>query len=120
MNITPTLIYWLTRLDPIRKTAITMALVGFVSALFLFGPICDDFGKEAVAKLKRIQKWLFAIGAAGLLLETFVPTKQEAAAILVIPRIANSETVAEIGDGVKTLAVEWLEELRPDRKESTK
>lgn len=119
MNITPSLIYWITRLDPIRKTAIMMAVMGFVSALLLFGPICDDFGKEAIAKLKRIQKWLFAMGVAGLLLATFVPTKQEAAAIIVIPRIANSETVAEIGDGVKTLAIEWLEELR-QKKEETK
>lgn len=118
--ITPSLIYWITRLEPIGKTAITMAVSGFMFALILFGPICDDFGEETVAKLKRIQKWLFAMGAVGLLLATFVPTKKEAAAMIVIPRIANSETVEQIGDSVKTLAVEWLEELRPKSKEEKK
>ena len=42
----------------------------------------------------------------------FVPTMKEAAAIAVLPRIANSETVAEIGAEAKALAVEWLKDLR--------
>ena len=120
MNVTPTLIYWITRLDPICKAGSAMAMFGLAIGLLLFGPLCDDIGKEVAAKLKRIQKWLFAMGVAGLLIVIFVPTEKEAAAIIVIPRIANSETVEQIGDGMKTLAVEWLEELRPNKGDKTK
>lgn len=120
-EITPALIYWITRLDPLNRLGGFIAVLGIIIGLFLFGPICDDIGEEAIAKLKRAQKWLLTIGIVGILICTFVPTKKEVAAIIVIPRIANSETISEIGDGVKTLAVEWLEELRPAaKKEETK
>lgn len=112
--ITPSLIYWITRLDPLNSAGCLMASLGIVIGLFLFGPICDpDIGEEAIAKVKRVQKLILTIGIVGILICTFAPTKKEAAAMIVIPRIANSETVSEIGDGVKALAVEWLEELRP-------
>lgn len=117
-EITPALIYWITRLDPLNKAGGAMAILGFGLGLFLFAPICDPdlgIGDGAIAKLKRAQKWLLTIGIVGILICTFMPTKKEAAAMIVIPRIANSETVSEIGDGVKTLAVEWLEELRPKK-----
>ena len=120
MNITPSLIYCITRLDPLNRVGCVMAALGIIIGLFLFGPILDsDLDEEDIATLKRAQKWFLTIGIVGALVCTFVPTKQEAAAIIVIPRIANSETVEQIGDGVKTLAVEWLEELRP-KKEETK
>lgn len=119
-EITPALIYWITRLDPLNMAGLAMAILGFLACLPLFAQICDPylgFSEGAIAKLKQAQKWLLTIGVVGLLLVTFVPTKKEMAAIIVIPRIANSETVAELGDGIKTLAVEWLEELRPNKKE---
>lgn len=119
--ITPSLIYWITRLDPLHSAGCLMAALGIVIGLFLFGPIFDtDIGGEAIANVKRAQKLILAIGIVGLLICTFVPTKKEAAAMIVIPRIANSETVEQIGDEVKTLAVEWLEELRPKSKKEQK
>ena len=118
--ITQSLIYWITRLDPLNRVGGVMAGLGIILGLFLFAPLCDDIGEEAIAKVKRAQKWLLTIGIIGILICTFVPTKKEAAAIIVIPRIANSEMVEQIGDGVKTLAVEWLEELRPKSKEEQK
>lgn len=111
--ITPSLIYWITRLDPLNRVGGVMAGLGIIIGLFLFAPLCEDIGEEAIAKVKRAQKWLLTIGIIGILICTFVPTKKEAAAIIVVPKIANSETVFELGDGIKTLAVEWLEELRP-------
>lgn len=37
--------------------------------------------------------------------------------MIVIPRVANSESVKDIGDGIVTLAKEWIEELKPSAKE---
>jgi hypothetical protein len=42
------------------------------------------------------------------------------AAILIIPKIANSEKVEKIGNGLYDLAVEWMNELKPAKKEGAK
>lgn len=55
-----------------------------------------------------------ALGAAGYVC---FPSLKEAAAIKVVPAICNSQTVDEISAGMKTLALEWLEELRPAKKD---
>lgn len=79
-----------------------------------------DRDEDTAVQMLRIIRVTFQVAAIAILLRVFTPTKEEMAAIIVIPKIANSETVSEIGDGMKTLAAEWLEELRPNKKEETK
>lgn len=118
--ITPSLIYWITRLDAVRAAAGTLcvlsilAVAGGLFALFICtaDDVPDPF-RSIWRNVARVAAVTLAVSGLVLVL---TPTKQEMAAIIVVPRIANSETVAEIGDGVKTLAVEWLEELRPNKK----
>lgn len=43
----------------------------------------------------------------------FVPTTKEMAAVIVIPKVANSESVQGLGEGVVELAKSWMEELKP-------
>ena len=122
--ITPSLIYWITRLDAVRQAAGTLCVLSVLAvaaglfALFVCAAedVPDPFRSiwRNVARVAAV-----ALVVSGLVL-VFTPTKREMAAIIVVPRIANSETVAEIGDGVKTLAVEWLEELRPNKKGGAK
>ena len=45
----------------------------------------------------------------------FVPTTKEMAAILIVPKIANSEKVQQAGNRLYELAVEWMGELRPQQ-----
>ena len=121
MNITPGLIYWISRLDVIcRFCEVTAILLGV--ATIVMGIICAvakfDEDEITAAQLLRIIRVTFPVVAVATLLRVFTPTKKEMAAIIVIPKIVNNETVAGIGDGVKTLATEWLEELRPDKKEN--
>lgn len=122
--ITPSLIYWITRLDAIREAA---GLVCFLGVLFTGAGLFALFvcaTEDIPDPFRRIWRNVTKIAAVSFLVAGLVrvltPTKQEMAAIIVVPRIANSETVAEIGDGVKTLAVEWLEELRPNKKGGAK
>ena len=44
---------------------------------------------------------------------SLIPTTKEMCAIIVIPKIANSEPVQEIGSGIVDLAREWINEIRP-------
>lgn len=51
--------------------------------------------------------------------ETLIPSTKQMAAIIVVPKIANSEVVAEMGDTAKELvglAKAWLVELKPKAK----
>lgn len=49
---------------------------------------------------------------------TFTPSTKQMAAIMIVPKITNSEKVQTIGNKVYDLAVEWMEELKPNKKES--
>ena len=118
--ITPSLIYWITRLDAIREGA---GLVCFFCVLLtgaglfaLFVCAADSVDDPFPGMWRNVTRCAVVLFFVSGLVRVLTPTKQEMAAIIVVPRIANSETVAEIGDGVKTLAVEWLEELRPNKK----
>ena len=45
----------------------------------------------------------------------FVPSTKQMAAIIVVPKIANSEKVQTVGNKLYDLAVEWMDELKPAR-----
>lgn len=50
------------------------------------------------------------------LITTFVPTTQQAAAIYMIPKIANNEQVQKASSELYTIAMEWLKELHPKQE----
>lgn len=121
--ITPTLIYWITRLELVnRALGCTAGFSGlcFVAGLWYYLMSTTEGWEDDAKRAVRLATREFVALAVSTVLYILTPTTREMAAILVIPKIANSETVAEIGDGVKTLAVEWLEELRPNKKGETK
>lgn len=123
MNITSGLIYWISRLDGLCNLFMAVAII-LGLATFVMSLVCAmakfDGDEDTAVQMLRIIRVTFPVAAIAILLRVFTPTKEEMAAIIVIPKIANSETVSEIGDSVKTLAAEWLEELRPNKKEEAK
>lgn len=147
--ITQSAIYWLTRLDAIKvfisnnicNTLFFTAFMLFIVACTLLGfgtlagngpyGLFSDKSKEEFKELqtkfqtlaKRLGKW-FAIAVAGILvasaINTLLPSSKEMAAIIVIPKIANSESVQSVGDGIVDLAKDWLQELHPKKENSEK
>lgn len=51
---------------------------------------------------------------------SFVPTTKEMAAIMVVPRIANSQSVSDVAEGIVELAKAWMVELRPAKEGDAK
>ena len=141
MNITPIEIYWLTRLDEFRilctivffvlvVLAIANVLGGFVAMDSAHNNRCLHSGnRDEVpndeARMRRRFSRATKIGVAATLLclmTSFVPSTKQMAAIIVIPKLANSAIVAEMGDAAKemvTLARDWMRTLSPfqDNKE---
>lgn len=142
--ITSTQIYWLTRCDELKSFLacvdapfITIAFIAFVTAvvLTLFTvlagngayQLCSDMSDEEFDALKdaarRTAKKSVAVFAVCVmaavtvnLAASFVPTTKEMAAIMVVPRIANSQSVSDVAEGIVELAKAWMVELRPAKE----
>lgn len=131
--ITPTTMYWLSRLDGIVcGLSVICAITIVLSIVFAFaGCVLRSIEKEyswqtqesvdaAHATGRRLHGYatkLIVMSCAFVLTTVLIPTTKEMAAILIVPKVANSEKVQEIGGRLYDLATEWMEELRPAKKE---
>ncbi|MBO6031790.1 MAG: hypothetical protein J6Q22_10080 [Prevotella sp.] len=121
--ITQAQMYWLTRLDSIHGCMIpfvfiaVFSAIGFVLSMILYILARDNQENELAKNLKnsrRVCSWIFLVSFLICVITTiFLPTTKEMAAILVVPRIVNSEKIQTVGNKIYDLAVEWMEELRP-------
>lgn len=124
--ITPTTMYWLTRLDGIHNFSILLTIILLLGTAICFplGNILADTKKDCVTteedavkyrkigeRLLSCTKWCVAAWIVFVSSWLFLPTTKEMAAILIVPKVANSEKVQEIGGSLFDLAVEWMEEL---------
>lgn len=113
MNITTMQMYWLVMLDNVKDGF--CAILVICCLFFVFGiPMFGAIDKEDL--FFPIAKKVIVIAAASLLGLVFTPSTKQMAAIMIVPKIANSEKVQTIGNKVYDLAVEWMEELK-SRKE---
>ena len=140
MNITPSMIYWLTRLDEfiflfgiVFVCIVIVALVNVIGGFVALDSASTDklYNRpERLAESKHNIKVRFGravkLALVALLvgvISSFIPSTKQAAAIIVIPKIANSDIVAEMGDTAKELvglAKAWLIELKPQTKTENK
>ena len=112
--ITPTQMYLIVMLDSIVKLSASIAGMFLIASLMSFF-YCVD--REKV-------KWhLFASTALLLFMmvvTTLIPNTKQMAAIIVVPKIINSEKVQTVGNKLYDLAVEWMDELKPSEGENNK
>ena len=123
--ITTAQMYWLTRLSPLGNglTTITILLLICTVGLLIAGgimqdDICNDCTHEIGIKFIKISPLLAVMAVVLLIANCLLPTTREMAAIMIVPRIANSEKVQTVGNQLYDLAVEWMEELRPANKKN--
>lgn len=113
MEITTMQMYWLVMLDSINiGSAIMCAIFGFfIVALFCY------FAEErhAPTSMKVFASFVVFLFLALFSACVFIPSTKQMAAIMIVPKIANSEKVQTIGNKVYDLAVEWMEELKPTK-----
>lgn len=125
--ITPSTIYWITRFDDIRTGLAALAIVAVALAalaLDMFLMTVENVHRDNETEYTKLAFCFVAalVLFAGVLggMRAFVPATRDAAAMAVIPALANSEKVQTVGNAVYDLAVEWLEELKPAKKEERK
>lgn len=125
--ITPMQMYWLTRLDHVHTVLEVMCVLLALSTIgiLIAGGVMQDcsFTEETNKRGRKFvgrTPFMAAAFVVTLLVNALAPTTKEMAAILVVPRIANSEKVQMAGNKLYDLAAEWMEELRPTKKGGNK
>lgn len=126
--ITTAQMYWLTRLTPLCQGVgfIILLLALLAGGLLISGLVMQDPGAfegethRIGRKLVKASPFVAVLAVILLIANCLLPTTREMAAILIVPRIANSEKVQTVGNHLYDLAVEWMDELKPAKKEETK
>ena len=139
--MTPTMMYWITRLDGIRDLlngldTLTSILticglaVSCITAIicmamcgeqYPISEIVEDSEYKFVRNIRNYAaKVTFCIFVPiNILLSTayvLTPSTKEYCAIKVVPAIVNNAKVQEFSDELYKLGVDWLKELRPQDK----
>ena len=130
--ITTSQMYWITRLDGI--VTLLAVLASFLCVLSVIMFVTGRSESVAVKewswdtdnsiaarhelgrKLCKASLVTFPAGVLLYIIPVMIPTTKEMAAILIVPRIANSEKVQQAGNKLYDLAVEWMDELKPSKK----
>ena len=131
--ITTSQMYWLVKLDDIQTMLILIgSLVTVAAAATTFsGAVYRSSRKryswdtdESIKQDHQLGRTMhrysvpsLLVGIVLLTVGVLVPTTKEMAAILIVPRVANSEKVQTVGNRLYDLAVEWMDELRPNKQE---
>lgn len=112
--ITTMQMYWLVTLDSIVIASVIVSIIIGVIAAMSVAAVLDGGAPL------RVPVILSAVTAFFLAVATFTPNTKQMAAIIMVPKIANSEKVQEAGSQLYNLAVEWMDELRPAKKDPAK
>jgi hypothetical protein len=128
--ITSSQVYWITRLDDIRDISFVLSVVSgtMIFLTILFYGINKSDGTFKSINSYRMMYFIFTpIAIVSVLILIFVPRTKEAAAIYIIPTVANSHFVqdtipAEMKD-VYGIAKGWLKDklsVVPENKPEVK
>lgn len=119
--MSPWTIYILLKLDDVAKFAWTIAVISLILAgiAMLVGFIIfADYDRQPFPPLaKKMIKWFVPLGLVFALFGTLLPSTKEAAAIYLIPKVVNNESVQNISSNTLHLLEEYTGELLRDMKD---
>ena len=130
--ITPCQMYWLVKLDDIRLgianlmwLPITWLVITAIVSVAALAATADEEQSLRERVWRRIKKAMLLcipmpfLMVALQLTAAFIPSTKQMAAIVVVPKLVNSEKVQTAGNKLYDIAVEWMDELKP-RKDGAK
>jgi hypothetical protein len=112
--ISPWEIYWVMQLDTINNLAGFASFIGLFGMPFMWGFILSETDSVAVrvAGSGVTAAWVLALA-----LVAFLPSSKTAAAMIVIPAIANNERFQSEASDLYQLAKQGLQKLVADDQE---
>jgi hypothetical protein len=117
MEITTMQMYWLVMLDSIVGLLIFIVACIFIALIPVLIFISELPSSERPVYYGVVRRLISTLLICGFV-SALIPSTKEMAAILIVPKIVNSEKVQMVGNKVYDLAVEWMESLDPNKKKS--
>ena len=115
--ISPFVIYWISQLDSVIKVSAALGIILSLAMVFCcIGYIVMRLEGDYSELLDKLRYKLFLLACPFVLIATFLPSSKTLAAMYIVPAIANNEKVKDVGDRLYGLAVEWLDDLKPKKK----
>jgi hypothetical protein len=95
MEITGWNLYWLMKLDSIHDVLLGICVLGWtvLVLLYLIGYAADGIAENEQKSYQRTAKILTVVYFLCALCKVFLPTTNEAAVILIAPKVVNSDFV---------------------------
>lgn len=128
MNISASDVYLISILDSVSSFSFTAAIISTIITCILFIAsfllILDnvEYNNDVICILKGLAKKFLIASLASSFIYTFMPGTKTAAAMYVVPAIANSELVSkdipEAGKELINLATEWMKSTAAGIKEN--
>lgn len=109
MTITPMTIYWMTKLDGI----ISLAFMFMIFNGLAFGISCIIYTveKEHAKFIKNALITSFSAFIFSLMTCVFIPSTEEMAAIIVLPKLASAQNITDVNAEIVDLAKNWIKDL---------
>lgn len=108
--ITTAQMYWIVTLDSLVHLMVALVCIGIVVTIGGIAYVAETGGS------KRVPIVAGALSLAAMVALSLIPTTKQAAAIIVVPRLVNSEKVQTVGNRLYDLAVEWMDGLKPEKE----
>jgi hypothetical protein len=117
MTITTWQMYWITRLNDAREV---LGILVFLFGLASFFTLVEaaGFPNEDIGWYPEKAKYFFiafSVFMLSLIINCLLPSTQDMAAILVVPKIVNNQKVQEIPSKLLDLASDWMDALKPKK-----
>lgn len=119
------LIYIVGIVDPLSKFLGTVAGLCWVPAItigtmwFFHAGINKEEATKARTSLMYMLRRTIPIFLGLSFLAIAIPSSKTLAAMVIVPQLAESEVIEKGYERLKLLTDEWIEELRPPKKEET-
>ena len=114
MTLTPSMVYLAGIADPLRALLTVLTIVATASAIICLWVMANDNVPIKVVEKVAVRTTVCAVVFG--LLTALTPSTKTIAAMYVLPAVVNSETVQKLPAEATGLALEWLKELRKERK----
>lgn len=115
MEITSLSLYLITRLDGIKILLTVASAMSVAASLVLLVGIADVMGSDLQLRNLKPVIWGGIVSVILVVAIVLTPTTKEAAAIYLVPKVANSQEVKQTCGELYNLAVDWLHELKPHK-----
>ena len=131
MNISPWEIYWVLQLDSISAALLFLSVSGIVISIALtiwnglsrydaneYPTLCNREEREAAWAVRgAIRRVILAVSLPLFAINAFIPSSKTMAAMIIVPAIANNDTIQrEAGDLYALAKAALRDAVKPDSK----